>query len=326
MNTNRIKIDHLRYFIAAAETGKFSTAGELLNISPTSIAHGISSLEAYLGCELLLRRRAQGVIPSRHGRDFLVAARDVVLEIENLATSFKINPDHLTGEVIVGCQEELSWSLLPYAITHLRTLHPGLTVTTKSASRENGHQMLDRGEVDLLISLSLCQDIRLDYDHEVLYQPHLYAMMSADHPLMKDRTESTITLSEMAQFDNLTNSDAIYRLMRSAYADIAPTHPIKLENCASSYLQCIAGVSSKISFTCTKTRNNLSPIGDRLAYLEILEDLPRLNITSVTPKMDNKSKNNHAADEILRACKRAFYEKPSADNFSTRAPAKAKPH
>jgi len=35
MGIESIKLDHLRYFIAAVETGSFVAAGERLNITPT---------------------------------------------------------------------------------------------------------------------------------------------------------------------------------------------------------------------------------------------------------------------------------------------------
>ena len=92
-----LKLDHLRYYVSAVETGSFAAAGEQLNITPTSIAYGVKSLEAALGIELLIRKRATGVVPNPQGQRFLRACRQVLLEVEAMVEEFVDDAAKLGG-------------------------------------------------------------------------------------------------------------------------------------------------------------------------------------------------------------------------------------
>lgn len=72
MRLDALKLNHLRYYVAATETGSFVAAGERLHISKTSIPHGVSCLGSLLGTQLLLLKRSGGVTTTPEGEKFLV--------------------------------------------------------------------------------------------------------------------------------------------------------------------------------------------------------------------------------------------------------------
>ena len=55
-----MKVDHLRYFLAAASESSFSAAGSKMHISPTSIGYAIDKLEEQLNTSLFRPHPVQG--------------------------------------------------------------------------------------------------------------------------------------------------------------------------------------------------------------------------------------------------------------------------
>ena len=72
-----LTLKHLRYFIAAAETGQISHAAMEMNISQSAVTAGIQGLEATLGARLLARG-AQGVSVTPQGARFLSRAKAII--------------------------------------------------------------------------------------------------------------------------------------------------------------------------------------------------------------------------------------------------------
>ena len=53
-------LKHLRYFVAAGETGSVTKAAEAVHVSQPSISAAIAHLEAVFGLQLFIRHHAQG--------------------------------------------------------------------------------------------------------------------------------------------------------------------------------------------------------------------------------------------------------------------------
>ena len=65
-----ITLRQIKYFIAAAETGKIATAANMLSISPSSITESIKELESITGVRLITRHR-RGINLTFDGYRFL---------------------------------------------------------------------------------------------------------------------------------------------------------------------------------------------------------------------------------------------------------------
>lgn len=76
----RIKLHHLRYFVAAAEYGSFRQAGRALAIQESTISRRIRDLEDQLGASLF-HRRTSGVRLTAAGQNYLARARTALQHI-----------------------------------------------------------------------------------------------------------------------------------------------------------------------------------------------------------------------------------------------------
>ena len=72
--------DKLRVFHAVAEAGSFTHAGEILNLSQSSVSRQVSSLEQSLNVPLF-HRHARGLKLTESGETLYSTARDVYAKV-----------------------------------------------------------------------------------------------------------------------------------------------------------------------------------------------------------------------------------------------------
>jgi DNA-binding transcriptional LysR family regulator len=83
-----VSLDHLRTFVAAADTGSFSAAGRTLGRAQSVVSQTIANLEAQLGVRLFERIGRYPELTA-HGTSLLGDARRVVADAESLKAKAK---------------------------------------------------------------------------------------------------------------------------------------------------------------------------------------------------------------------------------------------
>ena len=83
-----VSLDHLRTFVAAADTGSFSAAGRTLGRAQSVVSQTIANLEAQLGVRLFERIGRYPELTA-HGTSLLADARRVVADAESLKAKAK---------------------------------------------------------------------------------------------------------------------------------------------------------------------------------------------------------------------------------------------
>ena len=121
-----VKLEYLRYFKMAAEKLSFNSAAKSLFKSSTSIVHAVDQLENHYGVSLFVRKKSIGLTLTADGKKLLRMANDLLQNAELIDDEFISSHEGVRGELIVGCQEGLSWSLLPRVICALQVEHPKL--------------------------------------------------------------------------------------------------------------------------------------------------------------------------------------------------------
>lgn len=72
---------HLKFFVAAAESGQVSRAATQLSISQSAVTGAIKELESELGTSLFFRT-AQGMEMTEAGRGFLASTREILEKLD----------------------------------------------------------------------------------------------------------------------------------------------------------------------------------------------------------------------------------------------------
>jgi DNA-binding transcriptional LysR family regulator len=173
-------LHQLRCFVAVAETGQFTAAGERLGLAQPSLSAQIARLEEVLGVDLFHRTHrpvaltdaGQALEPL--ARRALAAAGDVmraVAEVEGLRR----------GHVTIGATPSLGATLLPRVLARFHARHPEIAVTVLERHSDDLAEQLEVGALDL--ALAILPMRRGGLEHAVLFVEELVVMMPAGHPL-----------------------------------------------------------------------------------------------------------------------------------------------
>ncbi len=314
MGIESIKLDHLRYFIAAIETGSFAAAGKKLNITSTSIAHGITSLEAQIGIELLIRRRASGIKPNSDGRKFAISARKVIMEAEALVSIYENNPGELTGELTVGCQEALTWSVAPRVVEELLKSHPGLNVSVKTVFMDEKFSPLDSGAVDLMLTFVTHKIDEPGLYSEILCQPNTYALMRAGHPALS-KANPKIALKHLAKFPHIFIQDGpAFPLFYDMYKERNLEPEVHMVSNISPGAQSFVGISDAVCLRIVRPSIKYSPLGDELTYTEVQDSVQCPDVVVAT-HMNSQSEISQKARAFIEVTRQKFKDGTLKDNF-----------
>ncbi len=191
---NRLK--QLRAFCVAAETGSFSKAAELLDLTQPSISLQIQSLEKDLNITLF-DRNGPRIILTEMGKELLPIARPLVDQIDTLPSLFveHLKQDEET-ELNIAAGESTILYILPEVIEKFKNAHPNVTIKLHNETGIKNLNLLreDRAE----FAVGTIRDIPGDIQFTGIYNFAPVLILPYGHPLA---TEKNITLNQISQYE-----------------------------------------------------------------------------------------------------------------------------
>ncbi|MBW5414497.1 LysR family transcriptional regulator [Pseudomonas sp. MAG002Y] len=190
-----ISMRQLRYFVAAATTGRFSQAALDVHVSQSAITSAVAQLEENLGVNLF-ERQPYGVALTAEGHRFLQHARHI---LDTLNDAFK-EPLFLShtqeGVVRVGATYAVLGYFLPSLLARFKRSYPQVDIDLVDMDRPSIEQAVLEGRLDLgLIIVSNSEAIDR-FEHYVLIRSRRQLWLASHHPLM---TKPDITLKDVAE-------------------------------------------------------------------------------------------------------------------------------
>ena len=183
----------LRYFLAVAQTGRFTTAANACNVSQPSLSIQIAKLEEELGGPLFERTRKGGKLTAR-GETFLPRAKAIWEQMESAREDAKALSGLTLGKVTLGCMPTTGAHLLPPILSAFRKAHPKIQVQLKEESSPDLARDLEQGEVELAILDEA--GLRPGLDHQTILTEELLLALPAKHPLAGKKSLSLKQLAE----------------------------------------------------------------------------------------------------------------------------------
>jgi LysR family hydrogen peroxide-inducible transcriptional activator len=175
----------LRYFLAVAQTGRFTAAAKASNVSQPSLSIQIAKLESELGGELFERTRKGARLTAR-GETFLPRAKMILEQMESARDDAKALSGLTLGKVSLGCMPTTGAHLLPPILTAFRKSHPKIQVQLKEESSPDLARDLEQGEVELAILDEA--GLRPGLAHQMVLTEELLLALPAKHPLAWKKT------------------------------------------------------------------------------------------------------------------------------------------
>jgi DNA-binding transcriptional LysR family regulator len=182
--------------LGVIEHGGFIRAAEAMHVTQSALTKSVQSLEAYLGVRLL-ERNQRGVTLTDDGEWFIVRARQLIADAEQIESDVKALRQLKKGRLrIAAAPAAFDWVWMR-AIPRFTEKFPLIRIETISEPVEHVHRLLADGRLDLAIGV-LAQ-LRNDADLEVvdLADFSLEVFVRRGHPLDRDEQPS---VEELLQY------------------------------------------------------------------------------------------------------------------------------
>ncbi|MGA0935767.1 MAG: hydrogen peroxide-inducible genes activator [Pseudohongiellaceae bacterium] len=185
MKDLNISLKQLRYYLVAAKHESLRQAARELKISQPSLSAQLQKLEDALGVELFERSRG-GVTLTPLGRDLLkqaqqaVNAAEVIIDAANFATK---GP---SGTFRLGASHTLGPYALPWILPEVHRKYRGVKLFVREEVPDKLAEGLYGGRYDLIFTTLPLKEEGITV--MPLFREPLYLVMSAEHPLAKNRT------------------------------------------------------------------------------------------------------------------------------------------
>ncbi|WP_319533021.1 LysR family transcriptional regulator [uncultured Cohaesibacter sp.] len=181
--TDALLNSRLRKFLAIYERSNIHKAAEDLRISQPALTVALKQLEESFG-EPLFERSVQGMTPTPAG-DLLYRYACSIRQTARLAIeSFVEARDGVTRKLRVGAGVAWTTTVLPSALTQLRSNYPGLSVDLLAGVGDQLASLYRKGEIDLFISAGpMVQHDLTDVHRKHLTNLQMIAVADRENPL-----------------------------------------------------------------------------------------------------------------------------------------------
>jgi LysR family nitrogen assimilation transcriptional regulator len=140
-------LKQLRYLIAIAEAGSFSSAARRAYIAQPALSRQINLLESELQMQLL-ERLHDGVSLTDAGRRLYEIARSVVQTIDTVKDELESTKGNPKGRVAIAIPVTASALLLPMIIIRANEKFPGIELVVRDGLSQEGGEAIELGKVD----------------------------------------------------------------------------------------------------------------------------------------------------------------------------------
>ena len=181
-----MELQQLRYFVAVADTGKFTAAAQDLHVAQPSISKQVRKLEDELGAVLFERRRT-GVGLTDAGAILLPWAKRMLADLDGARSEVAGLATLERGRLSVGATPSLSTVLLPRVLAAFHSEHPGIRLTVVEAGSRDLVDRLAAGELDLALVILPVPREEL-FETTPLIREELVLAVARKHPLASRKT------------------------------------------------------------------------------------------------------------------------------------------
>ncbi|MFZ2987592.1 LysR substrate-binding domain-containing protein [Ideonella sp.] len=178
-----LTIRGLRIFEAAASTGNFSRAAELLNLTQPAISVQIKTLEDEVGTPLF-DKNARPIALTDAGREFLRHARVILAQVRTAEDAMATLEGTFRGQLHLGVVSTANY-FAPKLMMAFRRIYPDVRLKLSVGKRDEILAMLNDHRLD--IAIAGYPPAHADIDAEAFARHPHCIVASASHPLRDER-------------------------------------------------------------------------------------------------------------------------------------------
>lgn len=177
----KFTLRQLELFAALPDHPTLSSAASALHISESALSHALNELEAAVGEQLCVRRKARGMWLTQAGQYLAARARTILKETDGLVSELAGVGGVLRGPVALGCYIGLASNVLPSVLEGFGKLHPGVDISITVGDHGDLLPRLETGALDAAIVYDIGMPAGLQ--RQAIYQTEVMAILAESHPL-----------------------------------------------------------------------------------------------------------------------------------------------
>lgn len=165
----RITLEHLRAFVAVADTGGFQSAAHKIYRTQSAITQSLQKLEEYLNCQLLERRKGHMLGLTDHGERFLPEVKEILGRLDSVVGI--IQRPEMKGHIALGIPDSFNTTQIQSAVARCAAMNKGLKVQVTAGLSADLADKLEQGLLDVVILQRHCNYAapnRPPYEHILL--------------------------------------------------------------------------------------------------------------------------------------------------------------
>ena len=182
----KMDLRQLQYFLATVENRSFGRAAEQLHVTQPALSKAVRRLELTLGVKLL-DRLPRGVSPTIYGEALTAHANLIQCELSRAEEAIVALKEGNTGRVVVGAGSSMRLELVPEACVRLQARHPDVEIKMIGELYDDLIPDLERGEIDLAISMIPENDNDPELKRVPLYRDQTHPTVRVGHPIFKKK-------------------------------------------------------------------------------------------------------------------------------------------
>ena len=183
----------LLVFVTVADKQNFSRAAEALHMTQPAVSQYIQSLERTVGTKLLnrsnkyVRLNKAGEIVYHHAKEIL----GLYTKMQNLVDDLT---NTAAGGLSIGASYTFGEYVLPHVIARLREQYPLIKPTITIGNTHEIEELMNNNQIDLGIVEGEIKGKKLHI--EAIAEDFMYIIISAKHPLIKQKEVTLTALQE----------------------------------------------------------------------------------------------------------------------------------
>ena len=189
------RLQQLRGFCYAAQTGSISKAAERLFLSQPSVSLQIQALEREFKTKFF-ERRGPRINLTPDGQTLYELAAPLVEQMDNLQATFAAKRGTVeSGRLDIAAGESTILYLLPRFVKQFVANYPGIELKLHNVTGRDGLAMIRADEVDFAVGSMIDVPEDIIYNPTFTYDPILITAL--DHPLAERKR---VTLKEVSEY------------------------------------------------------------------------------------------------------------------------------
>jgi len=273
-NKMSITLRQIRYFIAAAESGKVTEAAASVGISSSAVTNAIQELEAMLGVSLFDRHH-KGLKLTYNGYHFLKHCQNIQSAVSTALHTFKDRKQY-SGKLRIGISATVAGYFLTPLLSRFNRAFPDVKIEISELKRPVAEHRLRHKELDLGILLVSNTSANHHLASETLVSSKRKLWLASDHELLQKKS---ISLADIEQFPyiQLTIDEAMNSHM-NFWKKLGLKPNIVFETSVVEAVRSMVATGEGITILSDMVYRPWSLEGERIESRSLSDDIPSMDV------------------------------------------------